>query len=246
MLLRPATARASLRVFANCRARRLYAASAVQEEAPEAKAESSLVQEESSQSSQSEPITKKKPRKSRKPKVEKNAEAASLWTRNLLEGTKVEEYLSALSGQPGLRIEDIERHRPQGHSSPETPQYEDEYTKLVASICQSFSAQQLRQLCLLYNLDPKHTRRNLVKPNYAISIIEEQWKWPSLADVRKHRALWSTYSARSKLLSLHHVLAADTGPRVLRICCGGVSYLGIWYVIMHWLRVHTCSFLSRG
>lgn len=109
--------------------------------------------------------------------------------RNLLERTKVQEYLDYVaSTNTSVVLADIERCRPQNHSEPGTPKYESEYSTLLENLVRSFSSKQLQRFLELYNLDPPVKR---TKWNYAASIIERQWNWPSLVDIQKRQKDWS-------------------------------------------------------
>jgi hypothetical protein len=111
----------------------------------------------------------------------------------LLEETKVENFLASLSDQAAISLEDIERHKPSTHAPPSSPQYEEDYNNLLTHLCASFSKNQLRELGEMYGLDPALFRKNKLKVQYAVAIIEKQWGWPSLLEVKKHNELWSTY-----------------------------------------------------
>ncbi|EGN97497.1 hypothetical protein SERLA73DRAFT_75173 [Serpula lacrymans var. lacrymans S7.3] len=108
--------------------------------------------------------------------------------RNPLEPTRVDKYLASIRAA-GLEptLDDIERCKPARRARPHSPQYADDYHNLVDSLCRSFSKDQLRQFTLLYKLDPIWTRSKRRKVEYAESIIEKQWGWPSLKEIERQR-----------------------------------------------------------
>ncbi|KAF9229400.1 hypothetical protein BS17DRAFT_675151, partial [Gyrodon lividus] len=110
-------------------------------------------------------------------------------TRNPLDPTRVDRYLASIRAA-GLEptLEDVERCRPEKHSRPESLWYAEEYTNLLEALCRSFSKDQLRRFTELYKLDPIWTRSSRRKIEYAESIIEKAWGWPSLKEIeRKQR-----------------------------------------------------------
>jgi YD repeat-containing protein len=117
--------------------------------------------------------------------------------RNPLAPNKVDLHLAALhSAKPGPTLADIERCRPQGHSDPSTPQYEQDYNALRDTLCRSFTKSQLRRFAELYHL-PKS--RSLRKSYIAESIIETQWKWPSLKDIERMKKDTTEMTAKCML-----------------------------------------------
>lgn len=109
-------------------------------------------------------------------------------SRNPLEPTRVDLYLASIHAA-GLEpsLDDIERCRPKRHSSPESSKYAEEYNNLLDTLCRSFSKEQLRKFTELYNLDPIWTRCSRRKVEYAESIIEKQWNWPSLKEIERRQ-----------------------------------------------------------
>lgn len=109
-------------------------------------------------------------------------------SRNPLEPTRVDLYLASIHAA-GLEptLDDIERCRPKRHSSPESSQYAEEYNNLLDTLCRSFSKDQLRNFTELYNLGPIWTRSSRRKVEYAESIMEKQWNWPSLKEIERRR-----------------------------------------------------------
>ncbi|KAH7931101.1 hypothetical protein BV22DRAFT_1053839 [Leucogyrophana mollusca] len=108
--------------------------------------------------------------------------------RNPLEPTRVDLYLASIRAA-GLEptLDDIERCRPPNHAPPDSPRYADEYHNLVDTLCRSFSKEQLRHFGELYKMDPIWTRTSRRKVEYAESIVEKQWEWPSLKEIERKR-----------------------------------------------------------
>ncbi|KAG1755176.1 uncharacterized protein EDB91DRAFT_277723 [Suillus paluster] len=109
-------------------------------------------------------------------------------SRNPLEPTRVDLYLASIHAA-GLEptLDDIEHCRPKRHSSPESSKYAEEYNNLLDTLCRSFSKDQLRKFTELYNLDPIWTRSSRRKVEYAESIMEKQWNWPSLKEIERRQ-----------------------------------------------------------
>ncbi|KAK1224398.1 hypothetical protein PQX77_012694 [Marasmius sp. AFHP31] len=122
-------------------------------------------------------------------KTKKTKRAPKAPTRNLLEETKVEEYLAEIAASKDLiTLEDLTRLRPKKHSNPSTPEYEVEYNQLLDRIQQAFNRKQLIHFVDLFGI-PRPKRQT--KPAYAVHIIEQAWGWPSLTEVQKRRRDWS-------------------------------------------------------
>ncbi|KAI6044928.1 hypothetical protein EDC04DRAFT_2637621 [Pisolithus marmoratus] len=106
--------------------------------------------------------------------------------KSFLDFTKVENYLTSIRSA-GLQptIEDIEGFRPARHSRPGTKKYANEYRDLLGTLCRAFSKDQLRNFIELYKLDPWWSRAKRRKVEYAESIIEQGWGWPSLKELEE-------------------------------------------------------------
>ncbi|KDQ63655.1 hypothetical protein JAAARDRAFT_169728 [Jaapia argillacea MUCL 33604] len=115
---------------------------------------------------------------------------------------KVELYLASLTAA-GLTpdLVDIDRCRPQNHANPAKAAYAEEYNGLVDTLCRSFSKDQLRAFGEMYGLDPIWTRPNRKKVEYAESIIEKQWGWPSLKEVERQKRDRTEVNVKSFLLN---------------------------------------------
>ncbi|KAF9460791.1 hypothetical protein BDZ94DRAFT_1222387 [Collybia nuda] len=108
---------------------------------------------------------------------------------NLLEQTKVQDYLDYVaSTNNSVTLEDIERCKPKMRAIPGTPEYAEDYNLLLENLVRSFSKVQLARFLELYSLEPPVKR---TKWCYAETIIERQWKWPSLTDIQKRQRDWS-------------------------------------------------------
>ena len=103
-----------------------------------------------------------------------------------LDKTGTEIHLEMLQTSAAeLTLKDIEYYRPVRHThNVDSPQYTREYEGLVDKLTRSFSRAQLRDFTILYGL-PSHS--SLKKIEYAEAIIEKQWNWPSLDEVKKQR-----------------------------------------------------------
>ncbi|KAF8225081.1 hypothetical protein L208DRAFT_1409162 [Tricholoma matsutake] len=109
--------------------------------------------------------------------------------RNLLEQTKVQEYLDFVASTSNtVTLADIERCRPPEYGAPGTSEYESDYNLLLDTLVRSFSTKQLRRFLHLYQLDLPKKR---TKWHYAASIIERQWGWPSLTEIQKQQRDWT-------------------------------------------------------
>lgn len=124
----------------------------------------------------------------RSPRETKSGDHTPLQSRNPLELTSVDLYLASIHAA-GLEptLDDIERCRPKRHSSSESSKYAEEYNNLLDTLCRSFSKDQLRKFTELYQLDPIWTRTSRRKVEYAESIIEKQWDWPSLKEIERRK-----------------------------------------------------------
>ncbi|KAI6031743.1 hypothetical protein BKA83DRAFT_4204738 [Pisolithus microcarpus] len=117
-------------------------------------------------------------------------------SKSSLDFTRVENYLTSIRST-GLQptIEDIEGFRPSRHSRPGTKKYANEYRDLLDTLCRAFSKDQLRNLIELYKLDPWWSRAKRKKMEYAESIIEQGWGWPSLKELEERHV------ARTEVIS---------------------------------------------
>lgn len=108
--------------------------------------------------------------------------------RNPLDPTRLDRFLASIKATDlGPTLDDIERCRPESFSRPDSSRYAAEYTNLLEALCRSFSKDQLRRFTELYELDPIWTRSSRRKTEYAESIIEKAWGWPSLKEIERKR-----------------------------------------------------------
>ncbi|KAF8140133.1 hypothetical protein EV363DRAFT_1151759 [Boletus edulis] len=117
-----------------------------------------------------------------------NSHCAVANTRNPLGPTRLDRYLASIKPadlEPTL--DDIQRCKPESFSRPDSSRYAAEYTSLLETLCRSFSKEQLRHFTELYKLDPIWTRSSRRKTEYAESIIEKAWGWPSLKEIERKR-----------------------------------------------------------
>jgi hypothetical protein len=117
--------------------------------------------------------------------------------RNPLDENKLEGHLRSVAAAGcQITLQDLEGFRPQTQPSTTSLEYESQYKLLVQRLVRSFSLEQLTQVLELYHLQPppKPTKRKCAR-----SIVEQEWNWPSLADVRRKK-IDSEFSSQSKLL----------------------------------------------
>jgi hypothetical protein len=102
--------------------------------------------------------------------------------------TKVDVYLASLRSA-GLHptLDDLERCRPRQHPHPSSPQYAKQYNELIDYLCRSFTKDQLRNLGILYEIEPVWTRPNRRKVEYAQAIVEKKWLWPCLKEIERRK-----------------------------------------------------------
>ncbi|OBZ79285.1 hypothetical protein A0H81_00882, partial [Grifola frondosa] len=102
------------------------------------------------------------------------------------EPSRVETYLASINAA-GLEptMADLERCRPAKHPPPNSPKFTEEYHSLVGTLCRSFSKDQLRRFLEDANMDYHHCRSGRRKLEYAESIIEQLWQWPSLKEIER-------------------------------------------------------------
>ncbi|KAJ3879080.1 hypothetical protein F5051DRAFT_326654 [Lentinula edodes] len=117
-------------------------------------------------------------------------------SRNLLEESKIQSYLDHIAETGNtVTLADITRLRPNIHSDPETPEYEEEYNALIDRLCRSFSKKQLYSFVKM--LEIEGSRRGSAKRHSAVQIVEDGWNWPSLAKVKARKRDWSEVLSQS-------------------------------------------------
>ncbi|KAG5734188.1 hypothetical protein E4T56_gene1247 [Termitomyces sp. T112] len=106
-------------------------------------------------------------------------------TRNLLVETKLQEYLDHLATTQDISVVDLEReYKPSIRPDKTATDYEEEYKKVVARLVRSFSLSQLRTIAKSYEID---ISSKLTKWSTAATIVERQWRWPSLASIKQEK-----------------------------------------------------------
>ncbi|KIK06891.1 hypothetical protein K443DRAFT_88147 [Laccaria amethystina LaAM-08-1] len=120
--------------------------------------------------------------------------------RNPLDENKLEGHLRSVAAAGcQITLQDLEGYRPQTQPSTTSLEYESQYKLLVQRLVRSFSLEQLTQVLELYHLQPppKPTKRKCAR-----SIVEQEWNWPSLADVRRKK-IDSEFSSQTFPLARH-------------------------------------------
>ncbi|EIW64440.1 uncharacterized protein TRAVEDRAFT_33225 [Trametes versicolor FP-101664 SS1] len=100
--------------------------------------------------------------------------------------TRVQSYLASInaSGLEPTR-EDLERCRPLHQPSPHSPQYVETYTTLINNLSRSFTKEQLRKFLAETLGASRHSGKHRKKVEYAESIVEQLWGWPTLKELEK-------------------------------------------------------------
>ena len=103
--------------------------------------------------------------------------------------SRVQDFLAAIltAGQKPT-VEELARYRPATRPPLHSPAYVAQYRELVDTLDRSFTKEQLRGF-LAEALGPgtKHTGSRRKKVQYAESILEQLWQWPTLGDLEKAR-----------------------------------------------------------
>lgn len=98
----------------------------------------------------------------------------------------VEEHLASVTAA-GLEptLSDLERCRPTHHADPSSSKYAQEYNAVLSTLCRCFSKAQLRGFLSSWDVNTPFAGSKRKKVEYAESIIERMWKWPSLKDIER-------------------------------------------------------------
>ncbi|KAI0721316.1 hypothetical protein C8T65DRAFT_800472 [Cerioporus squamosus] len=99
---------------------------------------------------------------------------------------RVQSYLAAVneSGiEPTLR--DLEACRPSVMPPIHSPKYVQQYNDLINTLCRSFTKQQLRKFLVEALGTSKHCATSRKKTDYAESIMDQLWKWPTLTELER-------------------------------------------------------------
>ncbi|KAL7285149.1 hypothetical protein ACG7TL_000241 [Trametes sanguinea] len=100
--------------------------------------------------------------------------------------SRVQSYLASINAtgaEPTL--EDLEQCRPRVQPPPHSPEYIETYNELIQTLCRSFTKEQLRKFLLESLGASRHSATKRKKADYAESIIEQLWKWPTLKQLEK-------------------------------------------------------------
>lgn len=95
----------------------------------------------------------------------------------------VNQFLSSIETSHEPTLEDLERHRPRRYMNPDSPEYIEQYHRLVDTLCRSFSKTQILRFARIYALQGVNTKTKKIE--MAEAIIERKWGWPNLLDVEK-------------------------------------------------------------
>lgn len=132
--------------------------------------------------------SKKRIRKPKSSAAEAQPEASGSQSSNAapLAPSRTDMYLASIQAA-GLepRLSDLERCRPARHPHPDSPMYSQKFNDLIDTLCRAFSKAQLRKFIKMYGMDQKWSGYKRKKIDYAETIIERQWEWPSLKGVQK-------------------------------------------------------------
>ncbi|TFK57190.1 hypothetical protein OE88DRAFT_1650815 [Heliocybe sulcata] len=161
--------------------------------------------------------------KTKKPKeTKKKAEPVEVVpltrsSRTVLDSDEDEMRLSGmvLPQQAPPTLDDLESFRPKTKIDPDYAKYPLVYNKLTDSLNRAFSKLQLVDLAEMCNLNVA----KFTKPEIIETILERQWKLPTLAEVEKRKRDRSEVVARSFLLDapqLFHILGKN-GANLLQI-----------------------------
>ncbi|CDO78228.1 hypothetical protein BN946_scf184726.g3 [Trametes cinnabarina] len=102
--------------------------------------------------------------------------------------SRVQSYLASINAtgtEPTL--EDLDQCRPRKQPPPHSPEYIETYRELIQTLCRSFTKEQLRKFLVQTLGESRHSAKTRKKADYAESIIEQLWKWPTLKQLEKAR-----------------------------------------------------------
>lgn len=100
--------------------------------------------------------------------------------------SRVESYLAYVNAS-GIEptLADLEQCKPVERPPLQSPKYVKAYNELVSSLCRSFTKEQLRKFLLEALGTSRHCATNRRKADYAESILEQLWKWPTLSELER-------------------------------------------------------------
>lgn len=99
---------------------------------------------------------------------------------------RVRTYLASIhtaGNKPTL--EDLDRYRPSERPSLHSPAYAEAYNELIGTLDRSFTKEQLRGFLVASLGTSRHCKVRRRKVEYAESILDQIWQWPSLSDLAK-------------------------------------------------------------
>lgn len=133
--------------------------------------------------------------------------------------SRVQTYLASINAS-GLQptLEDLERCRPSRRPSPHSPQYVETYNELLNTLSRSFTKEQLRQFLVQSLGTSRHCRTHRKKVEYAESIIEQMWQWPTLKDVEKAKRDRTEVVTKRELHTSVHVILPNLGRNTSSSC----------------------------
>ncbi|KAI0331950.1 hypothetical protein GY45DRAFT_1299916 [Cubamyces sp. BRFM 1775] len=100
--------------------------------------------------------------------------------------SRVQSYLASINASGAEpTLEDLEQCRPSKQPQPHSPRYVQAYTELIATLCRSFTKEQLRKFLVQTLGTSRHCATNRKKAEYAESILEKLWGWPTLKELEK-------------------------------------------------------------
>ncbi|KAI0660400.1 hypothetical protein C8Q70DRAFT_975197 [Cubamyces menziesii] len=100
--------------------------------------------------------------------------------------SRVQSYLASINASGAEpTLEDLERCRPSKMPPPHSPRYVQAYTELIGTLCRSFTKEQLRKFLVQTLGTSRHCATSRKKAEYAESILEKLWSWPTLRELEK-------------------------------------------------------------
>ncbi|EIN14190.1 hypothetical protein PUNSTDRAFT_56632 [Punctularia strigosozonata HHB-11173 SS5] len=128
-------------------------------------------------------LTKKNRRKRTAKAIE-----SKLASRDFSEPTNLERWLAELStGSLDPSLQDLERLKPEKLPNPDSDGYPAEYSALADLLCRTFSKAQLNRFVEMYSMEGWLCNPKRKKVEFAETIIERQWGWPSLLELENQK-----------------------------------------------------------
>ncbi|KZT75163.1 hypothetical protein DAEQUDRAFT_23709 [Daedalea quercina L-15889] len=110
----------------------------------------------------------------------------------------VEEHLASVAAA-GLEPtqSDLDKCRPPNHANPDHPKYVSDYNAVVDTLCRCFSRAQLRKFIMNWDRNSPLAGTKYKKIDYAESIVEKLWGWPSLKEMERAKRDRTEVATRS-------------------------------------------------